>query len=113
MAGKPSIKRYHIYLARLEPTLGSEIGKTRPVVIVSDDLFNKHLDVVVACPLTTSLHPTWRGRIQIVCASKAAEIAVDQIRTISKQRIIRRIDELSSDEAFRLRLMITEMYGES
>jgi mRNA interferase MazF len=113
MAGRTSVKRYHIYLARLEPTVGSEVGKTCPVVIVSDDLFNKHLEVVVTCPLTTSLHPTWRGRIQIVCAGKAAEIAVDQIRTISKGRLIRRIDELSNDEAFRLRLMITEMYGES
>lgn len=112
MAGKTSVKRYHIYLARLEPTPGSEVGKTRPVVIVSDDLFNKHLEVVVACPLTTSLHPTWRGRIQITCVGKAAEIAVDQIRTISKQRIIRRMDELSNDDALRLRLTITEMYGE-
>lgn len=112
MAGKPSIERYHIYLAKLEPSVGSEVGKTRPVVVVSDELFNKHLDVIVTCPLTTSLHPKWRGRIQITCAGKPAEIAVDQIRTISKHRIVRKIDELSSDDALRLRLMITEMYGE-
>ncbi len=118
MAGKPlikkklEIKRYGIYLAKLDPTLGSELGKTRPAVIVSDDLLNELLDVVVVCPLTTSLHPHWRGRLQVDCAGKPAEIAVDQIRTLSKQRFIRKIDELSSNDALSLRLLITEMYGE-
>ena len=46
-------KRYEIYLANLDPTIGSEIQKTRPVVVVSDDLMNKYLDTVVTCPLTT------------------------------------------------------------
>jgi mRNA interferase MazF len=110
---KLEIKRYGIYLAKLDPTIGSELGKTRPIVTISDDLFNKHLDVIVACPLTTSLHPSWRGRIQIICAGKPAEIAADRIRTLSKQRLIRKIDELSSDDALTLRLLITEMYGES
>jgi hypothetical protein len=48
---------------------------------------NTYMDTVVACPLTSHLHPRWRGRIQITCANKPAEIAVDQIRTISKQRL--------------------------
>ena len=61
------IKRYEIYLANLDPTIGSEIRKTRPIVVVSDDLMNKTLATIVACPLTTKLHPGWRSRIQTIC----------------------------------------------
>ena len=106
------IKRYDIYFADLNPTLGSEIKKVRPVVIVSQDEMNKYLDTVVICPLTSKLHPLWRTRIQIQCANKNAEIAVDQIRTISKQRLKNKLDRLSDSEAAQLRKLITDMYGE-
>ncbi len=72
------IKRYNSYLARLDPTVGSEIRKTNPVVIVSDDMMNKHLDTIVTCPLTTKLHPMWRSRIQTVCAGHTAEVSVQR-----------------------------------
>ena len=106
------IKRYEIYLASLDPTIGEEIRKTRPVVIVSDDMMNKFLGTIVVCPLTTTLHGTWRSRIHILCAGKQAEIAVDQIRTISKTRLINKIDKLSSSDSALLRHLITQMYGE-
>lgn len=106
------IVRYGIYLADLDPARGSEIAKTRPVVIVSQDEMNRHLDTVVVCPLTTQLHPQWRSRIQIVCAKKKAEIAPDQIRTLSKQRLGKKIDQLAPAVASRLRHLITQMYGE-
>lgn len=106
------IKRYSIYLANLDPAIGSEIRKTRPVVIVSDDTMNKFLQTVVACPLTTQLHPEWRSRIQTTCEGKPAEIAVDQIRTISKLRLIKKLDKLPPTDITLLRQLITEMYGE-
>jgi len=105
-------KRYEIYYASLDPTIGREIQKTRPVVIISRNQMNKYSDTVVVCPLTTKLHPRWRHRIQITCADKPAEIAVDQIRTVSKQRLGQKIDELSSEKAAELRHIITHMYGE-
>ena len=105
-------KRYEIYYANLSPSIGGEIQKTRPVVVVSKTTMNQYLDTVVVCPLTTTLHPPWRSRIQIRCAGKEAEIAVDQIRTISKKRLNRRIDLLSSADAAKVRALITEMYGE-
>ncbi len=74
---------------------------------------NKHLNTIVACPLTTTLHPNWRSRIQINCAGTASEIAVDQIRTLDKRRLIKKLDSLSQEEALNLRLLITEMYGEA
>lgn len=105
-------KRYEIYYADLNPTIGNEIKKIRPVVIVSQNEMNKYLDTVVVCPLTSKLHPQWRSRIQIKCAQKNAEIAVDQIRTISKQRLKSKIDQLSTGKAAQLRKLITDMYGE-
>jgi len=83
----------------------------RPVVVVSQNEMNQFLDTVVVRPLTTVLHPKWRNRLQIECAGKEAEVAVDQIRAISKQRIRRRLDRLSAEEAAELRRIITEMYG--
>jgi mRNA interferase MazF len=107
-----TIKRYEIYYADLNPTIGSEIRKIRPVVIVSQDVMNKYLETVVICPLTSSLHPQWRTRLQITCAKQEAEIAVDQIRTISRQRLKNKIDTLSKSKAAQLRKLITDMYGE-
>ncbi len=107
-----NIRRYEIYFADLNPTIGSEIKKVRPVVIISQDEMNKHLETVVACPLTSKLHPQWRTRLQVKCANAKAEIAVDQIRTISKQRLKKRIDKLSKTKAAQLRKLITDMYGE-
>jgi mRNA interferase MazF len=106
------IKRYDIYFADLNPAMGSEIQKVHPVVVISQDEMNKYLDTVVICPLTSELHPRWRTRIQIKCANKNAEIAVDQIRTISKQRLKNRLDQLSDIKAAQLRKLITDMYGE-
>ena len=105
-------KRYEMYLADLNPTIGAEISKIRPVVVVSQNEMNRYLAAIVICPLTTKLHPTWRSRVQIICAGKPAEIAVDQIRTISKKRLKTRIDQLSDEKAKELRKLITEMYGE-
>ncbi|SMP43661.1 mRNA interferase MazF [Desulfonatronum zhilinae] len=107
-----TISRYEIYLADLNPTIGGEIKKVRPVVIVSRDEMNRHLETVVVCPLTTRLHPRWRSRLQVECAGKSSEIAVDQIRTISRQRLIRKIDQISDAQAAQLRTLITEMYAE-
>ena len=107
-----NIKRYEIYFADFNPTIGSEIKKVRPVVIISQDEMNKYLETVVVCPLTSKLHSQWKTRLQIKCANKKAEIAVDQIRTISKQRLKKKIDKLSKTKAAQLRKLITDMYGE-
>jgi mRNA interferase MazF len=107
------VKRYDVYFARLDPVEGSEIGKTRPVVIVSDDLRNQLLQTVVVCPLTRRLHPQWRSRLSVLCAGNPAEIAVDQIRVVGKSRLARKVDQLSAPTAEALRRLISEMYGAS
>ena len=104
-------ERYGIYLAALDPAVGRETAKTRPVVVVSLDVLNRVLDTVVICPLTTKLHPGWRSRLPVRCAGKPAEIAVDQIRTISTLRLVRKVDTIGAAAAEKLRHLIVEMYG--
>ena len=106
------MKRYEIRWAALDPTRGAEMAKTRPTVIVSLDALNRALPTVTVCPLTSQLHPTWRSRLQVRCAGRPAEVAVDQIRTVSKVRLGDKIGSLSKAEAAALRRVITEMYGE-
>jgi mRNA interferase MazF len=88
------------------------MAKTRPVVIVSLDVLNEHLQTVTVCPLTTQLHPSWRSRLPVHCGRRRAEVAADQIRTISKARLGEKIGSLSDEEAAALRRLLTEMYGE-
>lgn len=106
------MKRYEIRWTALDPTQGAEIAKTRPAVIVSLDALNQRLQTVTVCPLSTQLHPAWRSRLQVRCGGRPAEIAVDQIRTVSKARVGKRIGALNADQAATLRRVITEMYGE-
>lgn len=106
------MKRYEIRWTALDPTKGAEMAKTRPAVIVSLDALNERLQTVTVCPLTSELHPAWRSRLQIRCAGRPAEIAVDQIRTVSKVRLGEKLGALRKQEAAALRRLITEMYGE-
>ena len=106
------MRRYEIRWTALDPTQGSEMAKTRPAVIVSLNALNRRLETVTVCPLTSQLHPTWRSRLQVRCGGRPADIAVDQIRTVSKVRLGDKIGSLSMDEAAALRRVITEMYGE-
>jgi mRNA interferase MazF len=96
----------------LDPTAGSAMAKTRPVVIVSLDVLNARLDTVTICPITSQRHPTWRTRLGVRVARKSAEVAADQIRTISKSRLGTKIGALSERDAGQLRRLLSEMYCE-
>lgn len=109
---KETVKRYELRWAALDPSRGAEMAKRRPVVVVSLDELNERLGTVTICPLTTRLHPAWRCRLPVRCGGQPAEIAVDQIRTVSKTRLGSKIDSLTEDEATLLRRLITEMFGE-
>jgi len=83
-------KRFDIYLASLDPAIGSEIKKTRPVIIISPDEMNPFLNTVIVAPLTTTnkLYPT---RIPITLQKKKGYIVLDQIRTIDKLRLTKKL----------------------
>ena len=112
MASIP-FKRYGVYWVDLDPTQGRELKKTRPAVIVSRDELNGVLDTVVICPLTSSLHPTWRTRLQIELTGRQSEIAVDQIRVVSKDRLTAKmIGNLSARSEAALRNILSEAYAQ-
>jgi mRNA interferase MazF len=112
MAMSLNPKRYEIYLAELSPTIGAEMSKVRPVVVISQNEMNRNLETIVICPLTSKLHPQWQSRLEVTCAGKLAEVAADQIRTISKNRLRKKLDQLPPTQAAQLRRLITQMYGE-
>jgi len=107
-----AVKRYEVRWVDLDPSRGAEMAKTRPVVIVSLDELNALLQTVTVCPITSRLHPAWRCRLPVRCDGRPAEIAVDQIRAVSKTRLGSRVGALSAEEASALRRLITEMFGE-
>jgi mRNA interferase MazF len=107
-----SFNRYDIHWVDLDPVRGSELAKTRPAIIISMDVLNRAIETVVICPLTSKLHSSWRSRLQVKVAGRDAEIAVDQIRAVSKTRIGKKVGSLSTADAAALCQLIREMYGE-
>lgn len=103
------IKQYDIILTNLDPTVGSEIKKTRPCVVVSPDEMNRHLRTTVIAPMTTSSknYPT---RVEIKHDNKMGWVVLDQIRTIDKQRIISRLGRLSIPEIKEVKAIIKETF---
>ena len=103
------IKQYQIILASLDPTIGSEIKKTRPCVVISPDEMNKYLRTVVIAPMTTSSkdYPT---RVEIKDDNRISWIVLDQIRTIDKQRIIKELGKLSRPEIKEIKEVLKETF---
>ena len=101
------LKQYQIVLVNLDPTIGSEIQKTRPCVIISPDEMNKHLQTVIIAPMT-SQSKNYPTRIEVKHGNKTGWIVIDQIRTIDKKRIIKILDKLTEKEEYKVKLIIKE-----
>jgi mRNA interferase MazF len=101
--------QYSIVLINLDPTLGSEIQKTRPCVIVSPNEMNRYLNTIVISPMTSSLkeYPT---RIPVNHNKKKGMIAIDQIRTVDKNRIIKLLGKLNKTEIKMTKEVIKETF---
>ena len=103
------LSQYSIVLVNLNPTVGSEIKKTRPCVIISPNEMNKYLRTVVVAPMTTNLkkYPT---RVSIKTNDKKGMIAIDQIRTIDKQRIVKIFNSLTESEIRKCKAVLKETF---
>ena len=101
--------QYSIVLVNLDPTLGSEIQKTRPYVIVSPNEMNKHLKTIVICPMTTNTteYPT---RVAVKQDGKSGMIIIDQIKTIDKSRIQKVFGKLNKTEIKNCKDVIKETF---
>lgn len=103
------VKQYAIVLVNLDPTIGSEIKKTRPCVIVSPNEMNKYLNTIVLAPMTTNLkkYPT---RVSVKHNGKKGMIAIDQIWAVDKTRIIRVFESLTKSEIEKCKEVIKETF---
>ena len=101
------LKQYQIVLVNLDPTIGSEMKKTRPCVIISPNEMNRHLNTLVLAPMTSSLknYPT---RVEVWHENKNGSIVLDQIRTVDRQRIIKVLGSLTKEEILKVKEVIRE-----
>lgn len=105
------LKQYSIVLVNLDPTIGSEIKKTRPCVIISPNEMNKYLNTIILAPMTTNLKK-YPSRVSVKHNGKMGMIAIDQIRTVDKTRIIRVFDNLTKSEIEKCKSVIKETFVE-
>jgi len=103
------ISQYEIVLVNLDPTIGSEIRKTRPCVIISPDEMNRHLNTVVIAPMTSKSHD-YPTRVSVTHNKTDGFVVIDQIRTIDKRRIIKQFDKLSVGEIKSVKAVIQETF---
>ena len=103
------LTQYSIVLVNLDPTIGSEIKKTRPCVIISPDEMNKHLQTLIVAPMT-SQSKNYPTRIEVKHNQKNGWIVLDQIRTIDKQRVLKSLDKLTEKEITKVKLIIRETF---
>ena len=93
-----SPKRFEVYLVSLDPTVGSEIQKSRPCLIVSPDELNDHLNTVIVAPMTTVAR-SYPSRVPVKFQGREGQVALDQLRAFDKQRLARKLGTISPKEA--------------
>lgn len=103
------LSQYQIVLVNLNPTVGSEIKKTRPCVIISPNEMNKYLQTIVLAPMPSSSknYPT---RVEVNHDKKKGWIVLDQIRTVDRQRIIKVLGKLTEKEIVKVKAVLKETY---
>jgi mRNA interferase MazF len=103
--------RFEVYLITLDPTVGSEIRKTRPCLVISPDEMNEHVSTVIVAPMTTKGRP-YPTRIPVRFQGKAGQIVLDQIRTVDKARLVRRLGRIHPAKQKEVVAALTEMFAE-
>ncbi len=89
------VKRFDVYLVNLDPTIGSEIQKTRPCLVISPDEMNRNIRTVMIAPMT-SAQKDYPTRISCIFRKKQGQIVVDQLRTVDKARLIQKLGTIDS-----------------
>ena len=106
-----SVRRGEVFLVSLDPTRGSEIRKTRPCVIVSPDELNAYLRTFIVAPLTTGGHP-YPFRVPCRFRRRAGRVVLDQIRTVDRERLVRRLGRLTPGVLSKVLQVLQEMFAE-
>jgi mRNA interferase MazF len=104
------VKRFDVYLVNLDPTIGSEIKKTRPCLIISPDEMNRYINTIIVAPLTTKErgYPT---RVACKFRNKQGQIVLDQIRTVDKVRLAKRMGKIDTQTQTEVLSVLGEMFA--
>ena len=104
------INRFEVYLVNLDPTIGSEIRKTRPCLVVSPDEINHHIRTVIVAPMTTKgqAYPT---RVACRFGGKSGQVVLDQIRTLDQARLAKRLGRLDAKTSAQVLTVLQEMFA--
>jgi mRNA interferase MazF len=105
------VKRFEVYLVNLDPTVGSEIKKTRPCLIISPDEMNRHIATIIIAPMTTKgkNYPT---RVSCKFEGKNGQVVLDQLRTIDKRRLVKKLGRIGKKTQQLVLLTLAEMFAE-
>lgn len=104
------MNRFDVYVVSLDPTIGSEIKKKRPCIIISPDEMNAYLNTVIIAPMTSTLkgYPT---RVACTFQTKKGEVVLDQLRTVDKERLIKRLGSINHDTSDKIVAKLVEMFS--
>ncbi len=105
------VKRFDVFLVNLDPTIGHEIKKSRPCLVISPDEMNKYISTVIVAPMTTKgrNYPT---RVSCIFQSKEGHIVLDQIRTVDKSRLAKRLGRIDTETQSLVFSVLSELFGE-
>lgn len=104
------VQRFDVWLVNLNPTVGSEIRKTRPALVLSPDEMNAHINTIIIAPMTTKgrEYPT---RVPCVFQGKSGQVVLDQLRTVDKQRLAKKLGRLDEQTANAVLDILGEMFA--
>ncbi len=102
------VSQYDVFLISLDPATGHEIKKMRPCVIISPDEMNRYIETVIIAPMTTQSHP-YETRVPVRFQDKDGWVLIDQIRTVDKKRLIKRLGEIDEHTIKKVKSVIKEM----
>ena len=104
-----AVRRFDVFLVSLDPTVGAEIQKTRPCVVVSPDEMNLHLSTVIVAPLTSKGND-YPSRVRLAFQGKRGQVVLDQIRTVDKARLVKRLGSLTDATAKAVSERLVELF---
>ncbi len=104
------VSRFDVFLVNLDPTIGSEIRKTRPCLVVSPDEMNRSIRTVIVAPMTTKGRP-YPTRVDCTFEGKAGQVVLDQIRTVDKVRLVRRLGRLDEQTRDAVLTPVAELFA--
>jgi mRNA interferase MazF len=110
MVADPSVQRFDVYLISLDPAKGSEIKKTRPCLVISPDEMNRHIRTVIIAPMTSTVKK-YPSRVTVTFQGKRGQVVLDQIRTVDKSRLIRKLGGISSTAEEKVLNVLQEMFA--